>query len=324
MVHLSCAKRAKILELRHTPSGKPRSISEIAHITGHCRETVRLALQRVGETGTLHYDKPHPGRPRHFTPRDLNHCKLVLARGEAQNATEAQHLACPDRSARTVRRRLSEAGLPGRVRREKPYLSPLNWKLVVFSDESKFNLFGSDGRQWVRRRVGEEFLDRNVKKKVQGGGGSIMVWGCITANGVGRLHRINGIMDAKKYCAILEQSLLGTLHDHHLSPSAIIFQQDNDRKHTSKLAQHWFEDHHITVLPWPSSSPDMNIIEHVWGELKRRVHARNPLPRNREELWTALQEEWYGLSPSFIQSLYDSLPRRVKALKDAKGSHTPY
>lgn len=195
---------------------------------------------------------------------------------------------------------------------------------MVFSDESKFNLFGSDGRQWCRQRVGEEFLDRNVKKRMQGGGGSVMVWGCITSKGVGRLHCIKGIMDAKKYCTILEEALLGTLQDHHLNLRTFIFQQDNDRKHTSKLAQHWFDDQNILLLPWPSSSPDMNIIEHIWSELDRRVRAWNPLPRNCDELWTVLQEEWYGLDSAFIQRLYDSLPERVKALKAAKGHHTRY
>lgn len=42
-------------------------------------------------------------------------------------------------------------------------------------------------------------------------------------------------MDAKKYCSILEESLLGTLSDQHLSPCSVIFQQDDDRKHTSNL-----------------------------------------------------------------------------------------
>lgn len=77
---------------------------------------------------------------------------------------------------------------------------------------------------------------------------------------------------------ILEEALLGTLQDHHLNPCTFIFQQDNDRKHTSKLAQRWFDDQNILLLPWPSSSPNMNIIEHVWSELDRRVRARNPLP----------------------------------------------
>ena len=33
-----------------------------------------------------------------------------------------------------------------------------DWHKVVWSDESKFNVFGSDGRVYIRRRVGEDYL----------------------------------------------------------------------------------------------------------------------------------------------------------------------
>ncbi|RPD52714.1 hypothetical protein L226DRAFT_423571, partial [Lentinus tigrinus ALCF2SS1-7] len=58
-------------------------------------------------------------------------------------------------------------------------------------------------------------------------------------------------------------------------------------------------------------------IEHVWDELDRCVHCRNPLPRNFNELWATLQEEWYGLKDDFIAKLYHSLPDRVQALREA-------
>ena len=82
-----------------------------------------------------------------------------------------------------------------------------------YSDESKFNLFGSDGRKYCRQRVGEEFLDRNVVKMMKHGGGSLMVWGCMSWKGTGRLHHIQGHMDAVQYCEILAQSLIGSLQD---------------------------------------------------------------------------------------------------------------
>ena len=56
---------------------------------------------------------------------------------------------------------------------------------VLFSDESKFNLVGSDGHLWCWRRPGEEFDSCFTKKVVKHGGGNIMVWGCLTAKGVG-------------------------------------------------------------------------------------------------------------------------------------------
>lgn len=317
-------------------------MTEIGRILHLDRRTVARNLKIVQETGDFYYHAPRPGRPRLLTPRDLRHAEVALANGSARDATDLQRQLFPDVSARTVRRRLCEIGLHGRVRRAKPYLSALHikqrkkwakemadwsvedWEPVLFSDESQFNLFGSDGRQWCRRRVGEEFLRRNVKQRVKHGGGSLMVWGCITSRGVGRLHRIKGNMDSKQYCSILEQSLLGTLQDYSIPRDHFIFQHDNDRKHTARLTKKWLHDHNITVLPWPSSSPDMNIIEHVWDELDRRVRRRNPLPRNLNELWAALQEEWYGLGKDFIAKLYHSLPDRVQALKEAQGGHTPY
>jgi hypothetical protein len=48
------------------------------------------------------------------------------------------------------------------------------WKTVWYSDEKKFNLFGSDGRKYCHRRVGEEFLDQNVIKTMKHGGGSLI------------------------------------------------------------------------------------------------------------------------------------------------------
>ena len=131
-------------------------------------------------------------------------------------------------------------------------------------------------------------------------------------------------MDVKKYCTILEQSLLGTLRNQGIPPYHFVFQQDNNRKHTSRLATQWFEDHNILLLPWPSSSPDMNIIEHVWDELDRCVRCHSPLPRNADELWAALEEEWYKLDKNYILKLYDSLSSCVQALRDAHGLHTRY
>jgi len=108
---------------------------------------------------------------------------------------------------------------------------------VWYSDESKFNLFVSDGKSYCHRRVGEALPEQNVQTTVKHGGGSIMMWGCISWKGPGRLHRVEGRMDAKQYTHILSESFLGSLHDYKVQPKNVYFQQDNDRKHTSKLAK---------------------------------------------------------------------------------------
>src|SRR6202012_1419647 len=92
------------------------------------------------------------------------------------------------------------------------------WDRVVFSDESKFHLFGSNGVQYCHRYDGDAMNPLFTQKEVKHGGGKVTVWGCITWKGVGRLHCIVGNMDKHQYVEILETSLLGSLRDHHIHP----------------------------------------------------------------------------------------------------------
>jgi hypothetical protein len=90
------------------------------------------------------------------------------------------------------------------------------------------------------------------------------------------------------------------------------------------LAQEWFKKKKLNVLDRAPSSLDMNIIEHVWDHLDRRVRTWSPLLRNCDEMWVALQEEWAGIEDDYIEKLYQSMPDRVAALLKAKGSWTKY
>ena len=55
-----------------------------------------------------------------------------------------------------------------------------DWKRVIWSDETKINRIGSDGRKWAWKKAGEGLSDRLVKSTVKFGGGSVMMWGCMT------------------------------------------------------------------------------------------------------------------------------------------------
>jgi hypothetical protein len=151
-----------------------------------------------------------------------------------------------------------------------------------------------------------------------------MVWGCITTEGLGQISRIDGNMDAALYVEILKDEFLGTLSDLKIKKTDIYFQQDNDPKHTSKLAQEWFHKKKVDTLDWPPNSPDMSIIEHIWDYLDCRICTRKPLPWNCAELWEALVEEWGCIEEEYITKLYESMPEHVKTLLDAKGGYTKY
>jgi hypothetical protein len=100
-----------------------------------------------------------------------------------------------------------------------------------------------------------------------------MVWGCMGWNSVGMLADIVGKMNAEQYVDILNDHLLPSIAESEIDEEDIIFQQDNDPKHTSRRAREWFEEHNINVLDWPAQSPDINVIKHLWGTLKKKLQA---------------------------------------------------
>ena len=108
--------------------------------------------------------------------------------------------------------------------------------------------------------------------------------GLITSQGVGRACRIIGNMDPQLYTYILDNEFLQTLEYYGLEKEEIVFQQDNDPKHTSRIARRWFEDNEVSALQWPAQSPDLNPIEHLWARLKQRLAKTKPAPTNIDEL----------------------------------------
>jgi transposase len=149
-----------------------------------------------------------------------------------------------------------------------------------------------------------------------------MVWGCITAEDVGELVLIDGIMDSKKYIEILKAGLIKTIEKKGLDPKKVIFQHDNDPKHTAKITKEWLSRNKIEVMSWPAQSPDMNPIENLWDIIDRKIRKRTEKPKNKEELWAAVREEWYALDNEVVRNLYLSMTDRIGDLKNAKGSYT--
>jgi len=122
------------------------------------------------------------------------------------------------------------------------------WKQVVWSDETKINRLGSDGKEYVWIRHGQERNSQHYKGTTKFGGGSLILWGCMTAEGVGFATRIDGGLDAELYVGILEDELVRSLVYYGLEIENIVFQQDNDPKHLSKKPQNWLKKNKFKVL----------------------------------------------------------------------------
>ena len=133
-----------------------------------------------------------------------------------------------------------------------------NWKHFIWSDETKINRIGSYGRKWAWKEAGESLSNRLVKGTVNFEGGSVMMWGCMTWDEVGMACKMDGKMDANLYVQILKDKLQQTLVDYEFTLEDIIFQQNNNPKHTSRKAKEWLREHEFEVMIWPTQYPDLN------------------------------------------------------------------
>lgn len=277
-----------------------------------------------------------PGRPKKTTPRSNRLlCRLALNHG-LSSASQLRQQWQERVSLQTIYRRLKDVGLSRRRRAMVPYLSPANiqarlqwcmarslWRevfnRVIFTDESRFRRFGNDGRVLVWRRRGERFAKRNVTLRLQAGGGSVHVWGAIWTGGRSRLVILDGAVNQHAYI----QTLQAFFAENEL-PENAIFQHDNAPTHTAARVRQFFEDAGQRVLPWPSRSPDLNPIEHVWDAVGREINRRPNPAESLQQLSAWIQEEWYRLPQDYIDGLILSLPRRIRAVIEAHGRHTRY
>jgi transposase len=241
-------------------------------------------------------------------------------------------------SSRTVQRTLHNYGFYSRVAKKKPLVTEKNkkirlewckrmknwkeeWDKVIFSDESRYLIFKNDAHKLVWRRCDEKYKQDCLAPTVKNSDG-VMVWGCFCKDRMGPLILVDGNINAAKYIQILDEHLLPYLQE--LGIENYIFQDDNAPCHTAKSTVKWKESKLIDSLEWPSQSPDLNPIEHLWDELERRIRRDKVKPKNKAELFAALEREWGRIHSNVIDNLVNSMPRRVKAVLDAKGGATPY
>ena len=194
----------------------------------------------------------------------------------------------------------------------------------MWSDESKFLIFGSDGREWYWRDPKLPLQPQYIKPTVKFGGDSVMIWGCMGAFGVGKYCKIDGRMDGELYREILADEFMGTLSECDLNVDDVIFQQDNDPKHTAKKTYEWFDSNNVKILDWPSQSPDLNPIEHLWNEIDRRLRRLPDNITSAEDIWNKIQLIWSQMDTDFCLKLIDTMPQRIKDVLKANGGYTKW
>ncbi len=101
----------------------------------------------------------------------------------------------------------------------------------------------------------------------------------------------------------------------------MIFQQDGAKVHKTKAVLEYFASKDIQILEFPPKSPDLNLIEGVWSQLKFQLKRSY---KNPEELVEDIFQSWDGITIDYIYTLYDSMKDRIREVYEAKGGPTNY
>ena len=335
---ISVGKRHSVITLRK----EGYSVRQIAGKLNISRNGVHNIIKRFDTEGRI-VNKAGRGRKRCTSQQQDNYLRVSSLRERRLTSSDltrqlnAAHRSNVSKS--TVKRRLKEAGLRGCVAVRKPLLRPQNrrkrlqwakehaswtvqqWKRVLWTDESKFEVFGSHRRVYVRRRDTEKFHKDCVQPTVKHGGASVMVRGCFGGQKVGDIAQIKGIMRKEEYLTILQDHAIPS--GSRILGRGFVFQQDNDPKHSSKLCKGYLEQKSRTrlcsIMDWPPQSPDLSPIELLWDELDRSV--KNRQPTSAKQLWEFLQDEWNQIKGEYLEKLLLRMPRICAAVVKARGGY---
>ncbi|GFX31132.1 transposable element Tc3 transposase [Trichonephila clavipes] len=192
------------------------------------------------------------------------------------------------------------------------------WNEVVFTDESRIFLKHHDGRIRVWRHRGERMLNSCVMHHHTGPAPGIMEWGGIEYHSRTPLVRVAGTLNSQRFISgMLEPVVLPYLQ----GCATAKYQQDNARPHMARIFQRFFGNHQIELLPWPARSPDLSPIENMWSMVAQPLTPITPPAATPDQLWQRVEAAWSSVPQEHVQSLFESMPRRVAAVISNNGGY---
>ena len=293
-------------------SADGNSQREVARMLGVSQECICKILRRNRETGRPHQRK-RGGSMKISMPREDRQLLRMVRMNRFISAPRLRIRMIRRfrrrMSVRTIQRRLLAAGYRSRRPARCPRLTLEHrrrrrewgrrhrvwdlrqWRHNIFSDESRFSLYHSDG--WVRvRRQGEGLIDA-----------------CIPPND-----------GWHQYIQILRNQMLPWATE--VFGRNFVYVQDNARPHTGRGTAAFLDQQDVEVMDLPAWSPDMNPIEHVWDQMSVWIRDMDNPTSTVAELNNAVCQAWPAVRPGRVRTLVESMPRRVRALLVARGEHT--
>ena len=245
---------------------------EIDRRLGVSEKCVRTTLRNYSEFKQVK-DLPRSGRPRKLSEKSENYIFRMQRKDPkksykniAREFNESSVNITISKS--TVRRVLKRKGLDAFVAARKPLLTARDrlqrlrwcrerlkwsveeWARVLFSDEANFEVFNRKSKVIVKRMRGEKFLSRHIVPRLQGGGGSVGIWGCFCHKGKGLCSIYQGRVNRFTYISILKNCLKPSVRQYYPRNAKWIFQQDGAPAHTAQDTFEFLSSEKINLLPW--------------------------------------------------------------------------
>ncbi len=198
---------------------------------------------------------------------------------------------------------------------------------LMFTDEAKV-ANGYNRQVWVTRQPGEEFLNECLgpRFKIHTG---VMVWAAVWYGGRTPLVFLDLSESEGKKKGFTSKLYIKQVLKPVLEPAWRKFKRgkkdpyiimDGSPVHNSEECN--TAKRNMRMALHPPSSPDLNVIEHVWAELKRRMNLIPRLPGNKEKLFEVAQQVWSEIPQEFIDKCVDSFSQRLRDVIAIKGGHT--
>lgn len=335
--HGSAVRAATMMEAGH-------SQRSVASQIGCSRTAIQNLWNRYQETGSVSRRRGS-GRVRATTAQEDRYVRLCARRDRNVTARVLQNQLRRATgtiiSDQTIRNRLHEdeqhsrrpvlrTKLTGRHRanrlrfaRQHAEWGTEEWCKVLFTDECKVKFFSDDKRVRVWRRKGERFSDPCIHERDRYGGPNVMVWGGISLRGKTDLVFLNeGTVTSLSYIERIVRPYVIPFAQQAVDGFILI--QDNARPHTARATLSVLEEANIQVMAWPANSPDLNPIEHIWDQLKRRVRAAEEDVHNQQQLIELLKRCWEDIPEENIRHVIRTMPSRLRECISKRGGHTRY
>ncbi|XP_026849668.1 uncharacterized protein LOC113566779 [Drosophila persimilis] len=192
--------------------------------------------------------------------------------------------------------------IPSRLSFAKDHLSKSSdfWDSVIFTGVASFS------PMYLNIGLKEH---HEMKRKYKGR--KLVVWGCISAAGVGNLVFVDRKITQKKHLSILKENVIQ--HAQQFGIRKFHYYQNNNIDHDADI-QYWTIWKCPHVIKPPSYDLDINIVDNLWEILDQNIIFHSIIDEN--DLKAALSQEWKKITPEMAQSLVRTLPNRLQYIVD--------